>query len=33
MANKAQRIISDLFAAFTSNPRLLPPQYQDAGRW
>ncbi|MBK7955236.1 MAG: deoxyguanosinetriphosphate triphosphohydrolase [Candidatus Accumulibacter sp.] len=28
MANKAQRIISDLFSAFTSNPRLLPPQYQ-----
>jgi dGTPase len=28
MASKAQRIIADLFAAFTSNPRLLPPQYQ-----
>ncbi len=28
MANKAQRIVSDLFVAFTANPRLLPPQYQ-----
>ena len=28
MASKAQRIIGDLFAAFTANPRLLPPQYQ-----
>ncbi|MCM8593797.1 deoxyguanosinetriphosphate triphosphohydrolase [Accumulibacter sp.] len=27
-ANKARRIITDLFAAFTSDPRLLPPQYQ-----
>lgn len=30
MASKARRIISDLFAAFTSDPRLLPPQYQAA---
>ena len=28
MASRAKRIISDLFAAFTSDPRLLPPQYQ-----
>ena len=30
MASKARRIISDLFATFTSDPRLLPPQYQVA---
>ena len=29
MTSKAQRIISDLFAAFMSDPRMLPPQYQD----
>jgi len=28
MASKARRIVSDLFAAFTGDPRLLPPQYQ-----
>jgi len=28
MTNKAQRIISDLFRAFVTEPRLLPPQYQ-----
>ncbi|MCX8086792.1 MAG: deoxyguanosinetriphosphate triphosphohydrolase [Rhodocyclaceae bacterium] len=28
MTNKARRIIRDLFAAFHSEPRLLPPQYQ-----
>lgn len=28
MTTKAKRIISDLFAAFMSDPRLLPPQYQ-----
>lgn len=28
MTNKAQRIISELFDAFVSNPRLLPPRYQ-----
>ena len=27
MTNKAQRIVSDLFHAFRSEPRLLPPQY------
>ncbi len=27
MANKAQRIIDELFRAFTGNPALLPPQY------
>ena len=27
MTNKAQRIISDLFAAFVDDPRLLPPQF------
>ena len=28
MTEKARRIIRDLFAAFQSDPRLLPPQYQ-----
>jgi dGTPase len=28
MTSKARRVISDLFAAFISDPRLLPPQYQ-----
>ena len=28
MTNKARRIITDLFAAFADDPRLLPPQYQ-----
>ncbi len=28
MASRAKRIVSDLFSAFVSNPRLLPPQYQ-----
>ena len=28
MTSKAQRIISDLFSAFVSDPRLLPPQYK-----
>jgi dGTPase len=28
MTSKARRIISDLFAAFIDDPRLLPPQYQ-----
>ena len=28
MTSKARRIIRDLFGAFTSDPRLLPPQYQ-----
>ncbi len=27
MTRKAARIVSDLFAAFSSDPRLLPPQY------
>ncbi|WP_291992502.1 deoxyguanosinetriphosphate triphosphohydrolase [Candidatus Accumulibacter sp. ACC003] len=31
MASKARRIIGDLFAAFTGEPRLLPPQYQITG--
>lgn len=33
MTHKAQRIISDLFRAFTENPALLPPQFvaQDGG--
>ncbi len=30
MTNKARRIIGDLFSAFLSDPRLLPPQYHDA---
>jgi len=28
MTRKAGRIISDLFSAFVSDPRMLPPQYQ-----
>jgi dGTPase len=28
MTNKARRIIGELFDAFTSDARLLPPQYQ-----
>jgi dGTPase len=28
MTNKARRIIDDLFGAFMTDPRLLPPQYQ-----
>ena len=28
MSSKAQRIVSDLFGAFMSDSRLLPPQYQ-----
>ncbi|MFZ4536675.1 deoxyguanosinetriphosphate triphosphohydrolase [Propionivibrio sp.] len=28
MTSKAQRIVSELFSAFLSDPRLLPPQYQ-----
>jgi dGTPase len=28
MASKAQHIVSELFSAFTADPRLLPPQYQ-----
>jgi len=28
MTSKAQRIVSDLFSAFLTDPRLLPPQYQ-----
>ena len=29
MTSKARRIISELFSAFVSDPRLLPSQYQD----
>ena len=29
MTSKARRIVSDLFAAFIDDSRLLPPQYQD----
>jgi dGTPase len=32
MANKANRIVADLFSAFISDQRLLPPQYQAADR-
>ncbi|AJY12575.1 deoxyguanosinetriphosphate triphosphohydrolase [Burkholderia dolosa] len=28
MANKAQRVVTGLFEAFTDDPRLLPPPYQ-----
>jgi dGTPase len=31
MANKARRIVGDLFAAFKSDPRMLPPQHRAAG--
>lgn len=31
MTTKARRIIRDLFDAFTTNPRLLPPEYQRRG--
>ena len=32
MTDKARRIINDLFSAFMSDPRLLPPQYQQRAR-
>ncbi|RTL35016.1 MAG: deoxyguanosinetriphosphate triphosphohydrolase [Rhodocyclaceae bacterium] len=32
MTDKARRIIQDLFGAFMSDPRLLPPQYQQMAR-
>ncbi|HRP98819.1 MAG TPA: deoxyguanosinetriphosphate triphosphohydrolase, partial [Rhodocyclaceae bacterium] len=32
MTDKARRIIADLFGAFMSDPRLLPPQYQRRAR-
>jgi len=28
MGAKAEKVIRELFAAFTDNPGLLPPQYQ-----
>ncbi|MDR5751832.1 MULTISPECIES: deoxyguanosinetriphosphate triphosphohydrolase [unclassified Caballeronia] len=31
MANKAQRVVTGLFEAFTDDPRLLPPPYQARG--
>jgi dGTPase len=30
MANKARRIVTDLFGAFASEPRMLPPQHRAA---
>jgi dGTPase len=30
MSSKAQRIVSDLFAVFMDDPRLLPPQFQES---
>jgi dGTPase len=30
MTQKAKRIIRDLFSAFSSEPRMLPPRYQSA---
>jgi dGTPase len=30
MANKARRIVTDLFAAFRAEPRMLPPQHRAA---
>jgi dGTPase len=32
MTNKARRIVRELFEAFMSDPRLLPPQYQDKAK-
>ncbi|NLF53553.1 MAG: deoxyguanosinetriphosphate triphosphohydrolase, partial [Thauera phenolivorans] len=32
MTNKARRIVTELFAAFMDDPRLLPPQYQAKAR-
>ena len=32
MTVKAQRIVRELFEAFLSNPRLLPPQYQEKAK-
>ena len=32
MTSKARRIVTDLFNAFMSDPRLLPPQYQQRAR-
>lgn len=32
MSHKANRIVSDLFGAFHSDARLLPPQYQDMAK-
>ena len=32
MANKARRIVRELFAAFLEEPPLLPPEYQDRAR-
>ena len=29
MTSKARRVVSELFSAFFSDPRLLPPQYQE----
>jgi dGTPase len=29
MSEKARRLIRDLFETFTSEPRLLPPDFQD----
>ena len=31
MANKAKRVVTGLFDAFTEDPRLLPPAYQARG--
>lgn len=32
MASKTTRIVNELFAAFLADPRLLPPDYQTAGK-
>ena len=29
MANKARRIVTDLFQAFQADPKMLPPQYRE----
>jgi dGTPase len=32
MANKARRIVRELFSAFLAQPSLLPPEYQDRAK-
>jgi len=32
MANKAKRIVRELFSAFLEQPPLLPPEYQERAR-
>ena len=32
MANKARRIVTELFGAFNADPKMLPPQHRDAAK-